>query len=816
MPSLDLSATSLETNRALLSSKDKPSCLEEFGRSLAYTAAQSPLTALVQPVDRLLGTKLVEKTHFIDAPEQVPFGCDRYWIQQGGAAVGMIGTFWLAGRCVRGVTRRGLTDAELSRTLSNRGVLGLTLKEAAITGFAHDALLRPTDEKDTRPFLVSRGANGFSGSLTMLTLTAGTIGLKYGGAALEKTKPALSAVLKNELVGGGLTGLGAGFVAAQSHSLLRDGSFASLNDTLKSMTTMAVVGTGFGAWHRYTEGPSQSPTRQNANQSDKSVVLGEPLLRVSVGMEGTAKLVAEPLRLATTTDALTAAAEQSGLRPTQPVAEQPALRTVTEKPGERLPVREPVQAPKPEAKPGQERPVLDPVNDSIPFRERVPLSETTARVESVTETQTLLPKLKENADPSKHADFSDFAANCIEHKTEPTVTYRFKGLSTEVVVPKEYNEQLNVVRDLRRKYNDDPTAIPDIELQAAGITREFAHRALPEDLVPLLEAQPDASKTHQVILSGKKNPEDAWVQVNNPEHTSAATSSRTEPSMTLWQAPRDYFLRENIIHEFGHLLYYGCPRTIRLYDLAMVSEPNLKETNPYANTNVRENWTVNLTENFLAPDAATAEVFFRESPVRSMVMAETLRATLEAAPQKTPLQEAYLRRITRAEQVARPLAVKALADQVAVTPGGGAPLALLLRYAQPAELAGLKLPEKIDLSGQFVTDAEVAKLASVSGVKEIDLSGTPVTAKVTKALAKATSLEVVSLEATPITNSAVRDLTVLPLRDLNLSNTNLSDAGIGLTGRITTLSHLNISGLQVSPEILAALSQRNPRLVIKK
>lgn len=838
MTSLDLSLASLESNRALLSDKANHSPLEEFGRSLAYTAAQSPVTALMQPVDRLFGTKLVEKTHFIDAPEQVPFASNRYWLQQGGAAVGMIGTFWLAGRCVRGFTRNGLTEAELSRTLSNRGVLGLTLKEAAATGFLHDALLRPTDDKDMRPFLLSRVGNGFSGSLTMLALTAGTIGLKQSGVALEKTRPALSAVLKNELVGGGLTGMGAGFVAAQSHSLLRDGKFASLNDTLKSVTTMAVVGTGFGAWHRYSEGKAPAANRESVDQPARSVVLEGPLSRTADHRTGSIVTPpAEPLRLRTGTEPV---ADQSGLRPvTQPLTEHPGLRPVTEslavaesvadQPGlrpvaEQRPASEPLRDVKPEAKPQleplrvpNEKPAsLDPAADSIPYRERVPLNETTARIESVTETQTLLPKLKENADPRKYDNFTDFAAECIEHTVEPTVTYRFKGLSTEVVVQKEYNQQLNVVRDLRRKYNDDPTAIPDAELHAAGITREFAHRALPEDLVPLLEAQPDASKTHQVILSGKKNPEDTWVQVETPDHTSAATSNRGDQTMTLWQAPRDYFLRENIIHEFGHLLYYGCPRTIRLYDSAMATEPNLKETNPYANTNVRESWTVNLTENFLSPDAATAEAFFRASPVRSMVMAESLRATLEAAPQRTPLQEAYLRRIAQAELIARPLAVKALAEQVAATPGGGEPLALLLRYAQPAELAALKMPEKIDLSGQFVSDAEVAKLLEVSGIKEIDLSGTQVSDKVTKALAKAKGLEVVNLAGTRVTNTSIRDLTSLPLKDLNLSNTSLSDGGVSLTGRISTLSHLNISGLQVSAEVLASLAQRNPKLIITK
>jgi hypothetical protein len=235
MPSTELSLT---VSPLLTESHPRDSAFLDFARATAYSAVQSPLTALAQPLDKVFGTDLAKATSFIDAPAEAEFGSGHFWAQQGGYAVGMLGTFWVAGKAVKGMMRNGLTEQQLATRLSERGLMGLTLKEAALTGFVHDSLLRPTDSKDTRSFVASRLGNGFTGAVTMATLTGAGMGLKGAG-------------LKNDVLCGVLSGIPAGFVHAETDSLLRTGKLASGQDLTKSVSTMAVIGGGFGAWHQY-------------------------------------------------------------------------------------------------------------------------------------------------------------------------------------------------------------------------------------------------------------------------------------------------------------------------------------------------------------------------------------------------------------------------------------------------------------------------------------------------------------------------------------------------------------------------------------
>ncbi len=60
-----------------------------------------------------------------------------------------------------------MTEVQLAERLGQRTVLGLSMKEAVLTGAAHDTLLRPVDEHNTQPFLVAKALNGVNGAITM-------------------------------------------------------------------------------------------------------------------------------------------------------------------------------------------------------------------------------------------------------------------------------------------------------------------------------------------------------------------------------------------------------------------------------------------------------------------------------------------------------------------------------------------------------------------------------------------------------------------------------------------------------------------------
>ena len=260
-------------------SRENP--LNDFARSAAYSAVQSPIKALMQPVDRALGTSLEKATTFMEPAKEAKFNSTEYWAQQGGHAVGMLGTFWVASQVAKGTMRHGLTEQQLVTRLGQRGVLGLSLKEAALTGFLHDSILRPTDPKDTRSFISSRLGSGFNGALTMTTLTATSIGLKGMG-------------LKNEFAKGIIAGLPAGFVSAHTDSFLRTGNLASRADVGKSMVTMSVLGGGFGAYHQL-RGKHESG-RSNFEWSEKDQAApGEPHA-VEYRVKGGEKALNEALR----------------------------------------------------------------------------------------------------------------------------------------------------------------------------------------------------------------------------------------------------------------------------------------------------------------------------------------------------------------------------------------------------------------------------------------------------------------------------------------------------------------------------------------
>lgn len=271
---------------------EKASLLEDFGRSAVYTLAQTPINALLQPIDRNFGTKILPNVQFIDAPQHAEFGTSNYWAQQTGSALGMMGTFWVAGKGVKAITRGGLTEAAMVNTLSRQSQIGLTLKEAALTGFAHDFAFRPIEEGDTRNYLWARTTNGLTGAATMYAMARTGIGLKQLGSAASVERSAAvplgqssfskffttgadklrmnvaAPLLKNDIAGASLASLPAGLVSANLHSLFKDGRLATGKENYESMVTMGVLGLGFGA-HQQFKGRHESG-RQNFEWAQKT------------------------------------------------------------------------------------------------------------------------------------------------------------------------------------------------------------------------------------------------------------------------------------------------------------------------------------------------------------------------------------------------------------------------------------------------------------------------------------------------------------------------------------------------------------------
>lgn len=292
------------------------SLLEDFGRSLVHTVIQSPANALVQPFDKTFGTNVLPSIQFIEAPQHAEFGTANYWAQQSGSAIGMLGTFWGVGKGVKAFTRAGQTEAMLANTLSRQTQIGLTLKEATLTGFVHDFALRPVEEGDKRNYFIARLGNGVIGGATMLTLAGTGVGLKHLGGLASVEKSALLPVgenvaskmfastadklrfnvaaplLKSDIVAGGVSAIPAGFVSANMHTFLQERRLATARENFETITTMGVIGMGLGAHQQFRgrhesgrqnfEWSSKEPSENGRTTAEFKIVGGEKALTEAV------------------------------------------------------------------------------------------------------------------------------------------------------------------------------------------------------------------------------------------------------------------------------------------------------------------------------------------------------------------------------------------------------------------------------------------------------------------------------------------------------------------------------------------------------
>jgi hypothetical protein len=256
--------------------------------SALYTAIQEPVSGVTQIVDEFAGTKMLPKVQFIDAPVQAQFGTTDWHAQQIGSAVGMILPFMVVGKGVRGVLG---TSAEEASLMSRKAAFGMSMKEAGLTGFTYDALLRPSDPNHSGGlggFLLDRGTQGAIGAGTFMTLTGTSLGLRsIGGATVEKS--ALLPLLRNPIINGAISGVPAGLFTAEANSLTKTGHLASAEEVGQSVYGMSVIGGGFGAVHSFTA-PREGglPSRYDALKSGVKDLLtpSEPKAREGLSLRG--------------------------------------------------------------------------------------------------------------------------------------------------------------------------------------------------------------------------------------------------------------------------------------------------------------------------------------------------------------------------------------------------------------------------------------------------------------------------------------------------------------------------------------------------
>lgn len=197
---------------------------------------QMPLTGATQLVDKAIGTELVSKVQIFSGPKPAEFGTPGWAGQIAGGTLGSALPFIALHRMM------GPGAAASLETSANYGLGRAALPhlgKSALVGGLYSSILVPVDtstpEKEA-DFWAARLRNGATGSLTGITLTATAIGLKSTGVR----------ALNHDIVAGGLSGIPAGLVSANAHSLMEGKGFAKPKDMAQQVATFTLGGAFLG------------------------------------------------------------------------------------------------------------------------------------------------------------------------------------------------------------------------------------------------------------------------------------------------------------------------------------------------------------------------------------------------------------------------------------------------------------------------------------------------------------------------------------------------------------------------------------------
>ena len=226
--------------------KAEKSCLNEFGRALFYAGIQEPVQSVSQLLDHVPGVHLEDKVCFMDAPIPADFGSRTWHAQTIGSAVGKLAPFLLTAAGVKALSSKPAAGAAL---LSQRSSLGLSLKEAALTGFLADAVFRPTIGKED--WIYQRLHNGSTGAIMFTAMTAGSLGLSELAKGSAMKRAGLSGLLMNPAFAGAISGIPGGLLSAEMEALHSKGRLANAQELGQSAYSTALVGGSLGAINQY-------------------------------------------------------------------------------------------------------------------------------------------------------------------------------------------------------------------------------------------------------------------------------------------------------------------------------------------------------------------------------------------------------------------------------------------------------------------------------------------------------------------------------------------------------------------------------------
>jgi hypothetical protein len=584
--------------------------LTVFAQSLAYSAVEAPTRGVAQILDHALLTKLDDDVQSkfnnagIHQTEAAAYGTTAWKAEQFGNALGMVLPMWLSRKLMV-----GKAEPALAETAS---IADKAMREAGLsarTGFFYGAALTPTDDKNsTGNILLDRAKQGFNTAVTFgamgasATLTGEV--LNRTAASLESItlhsalKTSLQSVLSSSITHGAISGVPGGFIQAQLGAMENRREFASLQDIKESIVGMTMVGGTMGSAGLFKEtAPKATPKINLEIPSETTPAFPSSRFAVS-DPPPSAVEITTPKHTFTTRDI-------DGTHHPFDIEFDPLKR----------------------------RSSLYVINHrSLEVR---PIEFT--------------PEAALN--PAKRGSFDNFEQWGVETRQVPVYVYRFPGLTTEIVVPKDYADKIDQLRDYK----------------VAPSLKKYTHRIWPEEMAQMLKQLPQSEIVKSVELLDHRNPWDlkrtrdwkvaaqAIGEVPGPEHEfrALADAGARDGTIRFFDSATGHedALQEYLNHEWAHLL--EIEPVFRAFREAANAERDGFFARDYAKENNSENWAVHLGERFLNADGAAFAELPEKAPARTLVMAKAIRNMLEERKDNpSPRHHEFMNRVEAAEALA--------------------------------------------------------------------------------------------------------------------------------------------------------------------
>lgn len=301
----------------------------------------------------------------------------------------------------------------------------------------------------------------------------------------------------------------------------------------------------------------------------------------------------------------------------------------------------------------------------------------------------LLERLKKSG---KEPDVVDFLRQ-MDFKPVSLRVYEVNGRETSITVPETYARQLDEVRTLRREVE-----LAQGETAKAEATRKLEEhplkdRALPEDIVQMLEHLPQSDLITRIELQGEPGLTDlhSRYKYNDPNFVAAARVGE-DGQITLLQAEMNSALTTYVTHELTHLTRWSNKVNSRLFDqassvdlveantnhaatrLARRIEPRADDVetqsiyhpSEHAARNLDEGWAVAKGEELMHPDADHMSFYARKAPVRALVLSKAMAdgANHAIAHGDSPISRIILERARILDNGVRPTALNILQERL--------------------------------------------------------------------------------------------------------------------------------------------------------